>query len=114
MKFFAAILVIYMSILTVSPVLCGLADMLQKVELCCTADESKQCSDEPKDSKDQSDNKPTSILCCSVQKCNCCFETPPQFDFEIGPIITSEKIRIRDESVISNYSSNCWQPPEIV
>jgi hypothetical protein len=117
MKFITAILVTYISLLTVSPALCGLASMLKQVDLCCAADNEKKCSKEPSDNKeqsDQSDSKTPCIPCCSVQNCLCYFVGVPQYDLAVQLITVAQKIRVKNENVFSNYLSNCWHPPKLV
>lgn len=119
MRFIAIILVTYISLLTVSPAVCGLYETIKQVDLCCSSDSNKKCSNEPSGNKtqkqkDKSESDAPYAPCCSVQNCQCYFVTAPQLDFGIQLVTITEKIRIKNETVISNYSSDCWQPPEKV
>jgi hypothetical protein len=115
MKYIVVILLTYMSLLTVSPALCGMYAALKQADLCCSTDSDKQCSKEQPDSNKQSDKSDSNTPCtpcCIIQNCHCYFVGVPQFDFHIIAYTTTQKIRVTNDNVFSNYSSECWHPPE--
>jgi hypothetical protein len=104
----------YVSLLTVSPVLCGLTMAIKQMDLCCS-ETGKDCSDGQTDDKPQkSSENNCCVPCCSVQNCHCYFVTPQQFDFSVKLFKTIQKLRLQNESLTSNYLSDCWNPPEFV
>ena len=94
MRFIAIILITYISLLTASPAVCGLYETIKQVDLCCSSDSNKKCSNEPSGSKtqkqkDNSESDAPYAPCCSVQNCQCYFVTAPQLDFGIQ-LVTKE------------------------
>lgn len=102
MRFIAVILVCYISLVTVTPAVCGTCTVLKQVNLCCN------------DDKDQSDNTTTCTPCCSLQNCHCNFVAIPQFDFLVQIDINSKKTPIKNDKILSDFLSDCWRPPEII
>lgn len=111
MRFIAAILITYISVLTVLPVGCETFTILKQAELCCISNYNKQCSKEQTENK-QSDNKKSCTACCSLQNCNNI--SIPQFNFLVHSSKVSKKAPIKKDKVISNYLSDCWHPPKTV
>ena len=115
MRIFAIVFVSYFSLLAISPALCEVYGAIKQIDLCCDKADKECKAPVDKDSQPQksSDNN-CCIPCGTVQDCHCYFESTPQFDFIVAFSVTTEKNHLKNESLISNYSSDCWQPPELV
>ena len=101
MKHLSLLFAIYLSMLTIAPVLS--IGCSQNTEMC-----SSNCPE--KNSKDEVGNCPFGI-CCS----NCLFFHSEQQQLDIIKIPSAtKKIRSTDERVYSNYFAEAWHPPEIV
>lgn len=100
--------------LTVSPVVCGGYVVLKQADLCCNTESDTKCS------KDQTTNKPSGsseknsscMACCSVQNCHCNCIAIPEFNFCNEISIDSNRPPVKNDKVLSDYFSDCWQPPE--
>ena len=114
MKFIAVILVTYISLLTISPALCGFYAAFKRVDLCCSTENNKQCSKEQTGNSKQSDSDVPCKPCCSIQNCHCNFINVPPFDFFVQTGATAKKTPFKNDKVFSNYLPDCWHPPEIV
>jgi hypothetical protein len=108
-KTLACILAFYLSGLTISPVALMLYSALKpQCEM--------QCSMEEKESCDMSDMECCPAMCNPAQCCFCCFvctvdQKRPEikiFQTNINPTL-SEK-----QYALSDFVSDCWQPPETV
>ena len=109
MRLIAIILVTYISALTISPVVCG-TYLAIKQSVSCNDD--NQCRKEPTENN-KSENSSSCLSCCSVQNCHCNFVEAPQFSFLIQTNINTQRAPIKIDKVLSDYLSDCWQPPEI-
>lgn len=114
MKFIAMILVVYVSLLTLSPVVCGTYIAVKQTADCCNENKDRECSKEQTTNKqsDKSDSN-SCLSCCSVQNCHCSFVDAPQFNFQIQMSLNSKRVPIKNDKVLSDYLSDCWQPPEV-
>lgn len=116
MRLIAVILVAYISLLTVLPVICGTYIVLEQAELCCNSASDNQCSEEQScnEQSDEENNNSSCISCCSVQNCNCNLVDVSRFNFLVQISLNSKRAKVENDKVISNYLSDCWQPPELV
>lgn len=109
MRIVSAILFIYVSILIVSPSVCGIFTVVEETEMCTSSFEHTQCSEKQTDNELSEKESP----CYLIQNCNCCFVTPAPFEFQPLIVYSSKKIQSKNDNVVSNYSSDCWNPPEV-
>ena len=106
MRIIATLLVIYTSLLTVSPSVCGVYSALNKaVQL-----ETNSCSNKqtPTNSKNAKNCSP----CCSTQNCNCYFVDVLHIDAIASVEISNKKHPFKNDKYFSSYLSDCWHPPE--
>lgn len=108
MRLIAIILVTYISVLNMSPIVCGTYIAIKQTVSCS----SDKCA-EKKTSKQKSDTGSSCLSCCSVQNCNCSFVDASQFNFLVQINLNSQKAPFKKDKVLSDYLSDCWQPPEI-
>jgi len=109
-RFIAIILVTYISTLTISPVVCG-TYLAIKQNISCSNDH--ECKKKQENNK-KADHNSSCLSCCSVQNCHCSFVDAPQFNFLVQINLNSQRAPIKKDKVLSDYQSDCWQPPEIV
>ncbi len=113
MRFIAFILIAYISLLTVSPMVCETYTIVKQTDLCCNSDNVEQCSKNKSDNK-QSGSNTTCTPCCSIQNCHCNFVEVPYFNFLVQVSTISKKTPTKNDKVLSNYLSDCWHPPKVV
>jgi hypothetical protein len=109
MKFFASILLTYLSLVIAVPSVCGISELKNQSVSCCSS-EKKECTDPA--SKDEN-NIPSCYPCCSIQNCHCFPEKTLEVRDRLNFISPEEKMRIQNEKPVSNFSGDCWQPPEL-
>lgn len=114
MKYIAIILVTYISLLTISPALCGFYAAFKRTGLCCLTNNDKQCSKEQADNSKQPGKSDSDTTCCSIQTCHCNFINVLPFDFSVQTGRTAKKAPFKNDKIFSNYLPDCWHPPEIV
>jgi hypothetical protein len=109
MKLLATILLLTISILTVAPISQIYSTNEQCTEDCCSND--TQSSDEQKGP----DCCPTGI-CNPFQVCACCVTIPTEnISFQFNPYLTETKNKpTADKFILSDFTNDCWQPPETV
>lgn len=112
MRFITTILIIYISLLTISPAVCGIYAVLDQTDQCCT--NTKKCSESSKDNNKKSQNNSPCTPCCFMQNCNCYFTDVSQFIFQSNITARTKKIQSKNVNIVSNYSSDCWHPPEMI
>ena len=117
MRYLAAIFVMYLTLITVSPTVCQLMGGMQQMSF-CSSEKSISAASEQTDSPDspseKSDDNKCCIPCCTIPSCNCAFVAVAPYaisPFEFGNL---QKLRLHDETLVSNYLPDCWQPPEMV
>ena len=113
MRIISAMLFIYVSLLIVSPSICGMCASADETEMCSSSCEYTQCSGEQNENESSEKDSPCTP-CCLIQNCNCCFIAPTAFEFQPLIVFSVKKIQSKNDIVVSNYSSDCWHPPEMV
>lgn len=113
MRIVSAILFIYVSYLIVSPSVCGMFTIVNETKMCSSSCENTQCA-ELQTENESTDKDAPCTPCCLIQNCNCCFISPSSFEFKPIIFYTAKKIQSKNDNVVSNYSSDCWHPPEMV
>lgn len=116
MRSIALILVAYLSLLTTSPAVCNGYLVLRQDDLCCNITCETECS------KDLSTNKPSGpsekesscLSCCSLQNSHCSFVAVPEFNFNVEMSLNTKRPPVKNDKVLSDYLSDCWQPPELI
>src|ERR1700741_5429562 len=108
MKLTALILTCYLALLTGIPAVCSTYTMFQQADICCT---DRNCSQKG-DCKKESNNSCTP--CCSIQSCNCSIIDIPRFNFSIQSSIANKQIPAENDKAFSEYSADCWRPPELI
>lgn len=82
---------------------------------CCNA--SDECADSPAQDKEPEPNGCTPNTNCNPVECCTCCETvvleKPSFNFVMN-ILPVHFVPMVNSKVISNYSAECFHPPEIV
>mgnify|MGYP001792439189 CR=1 FL=1 len=102
MRYISIILAFHLVLLTVAP--------LFSVDCCSPNSHSCSSTSHEKKNKDQTGNTCSYGICCS----NCLFVNSEEEQLKIIKITSEiQKIRIEEEHVFSNYSSEAWHPPEI-
>lgn len=101
-----------MVLLVVSPSICGMYTVVDEKEMCSSSCEYSQCSEEQTENE-SSENDSTCTPCCLVQNCNCCFIAPSSFEFQPLIVCSVKNTQSKNVNVVSNYSSDCWHPPEM-
>lgn len=119
MKLTAAILVTYISLISLSPALCGFYNSVKKIELCCMSNSNKDCSSNisknctSSSNENEEDDSPCTP-CCGIPNCNCFYEKIPAFNFTVDETVAYKKVFLVNNKIFSSYFSECWNPPEIV
>ena len=113
MRIVSAIFFIYVSLLIVSPSICGVYTEVNETQMCRSSCEYTQCSGEQTENESSDKDEPCTP-CCLIQNCNCCFVAPSSFEFQPLIVYSAKKIQSKNDNVVSNYSSDCWHPPEMI
>lgn len=110
MKYFSALLTIYLGCLTIAPAFVKLLPCAgMAAEQSCGKDCKSAANDCKGEQQDKDQNCPFGI-CCN----NCLFYYTDSGNFEFIKLSSSkEKIDTANEIAISIYSADCWHPPEI-
>ncbi len=108
MRYLALILTLYLSVITVTPALCSTYSVIKKVTLCCS---EQKCSNKTGDCKRGND---TCTPCCLMQNCCCNIVALPEFNFMLEGISTEKKILTISDNALSDYLSDCWNPPKLI
>lgn len=112
MRIVSAILFIYVSLLIVSPSVCGMFTVVEETGMCGSSCEYNQCSEEQTENESSEKELPCTP-CCLIQNCNCCFVAPASFEFQPLIVYSAKKTQSKNDNVVSNYSCDCWHPPEM-
>lgn len=109
MRYIAFILVFYVSVMNVTPAICGSYTYLVQTNV-CRSENNGACSDD----KSQQNPKSASpcLPCCYVQNCHCNIVTIPEFNFQVFSDLNIEKIPTENDKIYFNYLSDCWHPPK--
>lgn len=105
MKLIATILLLTISILTVAPV----SQMYSSIEQC-----NEDCCSNDIEEQKVPDCCPN--ICNPFQICSCCVALPLDNNgFQFNLYLTETKNRsTADKFILSDFTKDCWQPPEIV
>lgn len=117
MKYLATIFVLYLTLITVAPTACQLIGGVPQLQLCSSEQSFSACDQQTETSDvptEQSEDNNCCVPCCTIPSCNCVFVTEVPLQVSNFEFDNLRKLRPRDETLVSNYLPDCWQPPEMV
>ena len=113
MRCIALILLVYVSVLNITPAICSSYTTLAQTNLCIN---KKGCGDDDACSNtkqnENSNNTSPCTPCCYIQNCHCNIVNTPRFNFQILSDVSTEKISTENDKIYFNYLSDCWHPPK--
>jgi hypothetical protein len=115
MKSLAFILSIYFTLFSAQPVLAAVAKMKGECGMECSREKNSRHEQQPK-SDNKQDSEKCPICCCNIFQCAfCCGIIIDEPVFEIALSSKSAGLFPGSDLILhSSYSSDCWQPPELV
>ncbi len=117
MKVTASILLFWFSLLTVQPTVAEVCRVMHSTESCCSKDKKDCCEEkDSKPCKEADKDSCSGNLCTPCSICSYCFTATVEkatFSF-VRNSVSNNLVVIQNKNFLSGFTSQCFQPPEIV